>query len=261
MPLTTIRMPLFALGAAAISRARASGRRRRAVRPRDRRRLPELVVRASTGAPVPGHAADRMRIRAAVFTAPNRPLEVAERRARPRRAATRCSCASRRRGSAAATSPTSTASGPCRCRSCSGTRAPARSRRSARASTRRASASASCSRSRPPAAPAASASRAARTSASTPRRASTRVSCATARRRLSRDGERVYHLAYVSSFASHAVVPANGALPIDPRLDLDLACLLGCGVTTGVMSVTRRANVRPGDASRSSPAAAWGSRP
>jgi S-(hydroxymethyl)glutathione dehydrogenase / alcohol dehydrogenase len=66
--------------------------------------------------------------------------------------------------------------------------------------------------------------------------------------RLSRDGERVYHLAYVSSFASHAVVPANGALPIDPALDLDLACLLGCGVTTGVMSVTRRANVRPGDA-------------
>ncbi len=66
--------------------------------------------------------------------------------------------------------------------------------------------------------------------------------------RLSRDGVRVHHLAYVSSFASHAVVPANGALPIDPALDLELACLLGCGVTTGVMSVTRRANVRPGDA-------------
>jgi S-(hydroxymethyl)glutathione dehydrogenase/alcohol dehydrogenase len=66
--------------------------------------------------------------------------------------------------------------------------------------------------------------------------------------RLSRAGERIHHLAYVSSFASHAVVPANGALPIDPGLDLELACLLGCGVTTGVMSVTRRANVRPGDA-------------
>jgi S-(hydroxymethyl)glutathione dehydrogenase / alcohol dehydrogenase len=38
--------------------------------------------------------------------------------------------------------------------------------------------------------------------------------------RLSRDGERVHHLAYVSSFASHAVVPATGALPIDPGLDL-----------------------------------------
>jgi S-(hydroxymethyl)glutathione dehydrogenase / alcohol dehydrogenase len=66
--------------------------------------------------------------------------------------------------------------------------------------------------------------------------------------RLGWNGARVHHLAYVSSFASHAVVPANGAIPIDPGLDLELACLLGCGVTTGVMSVTRRANVRPGDA-------------
>jgi S-(hydroxymethyl)glutathione dehydrogenase / alcohol dehydrogenase len=66
--------------------------------------------------------------------------------------------------------------------------------------------------------------------------------------RLSWNGVRVHHLAYVSSFASHAVVPANGAIPIDPALDLELGCLLGCGVTTGVMSVTRRANVRPGEA-------------
>jgi S-(hydroxymethyl)glutathione dehydrogenase/alcohol dehydrogenase len=66
--------------------------------------------------------------------------------------------------------------------------------------------------------------------------------------RLSRRGERVHHLAYVSSFASHAVVPANAAIPIAEGLDLELACLLGCGVTTGVLSVTRRANVRPGDA-------------
>jgi S-(hydroxymethyl)glutathione dehydrogenase/alcohol dehydrogenase len=65
--------------------------------------------------------------------------------------------------------------------------------------------------------------------------------------RLSRGAARVHHLAYVSSFASHAVVPANAAIPVDPSLDLELACLLGCGVTTGVMSVTRRANVRPGD--------------
>ena len=45
-----------------------------------------------------------------------------------------------------------------------------------------------------------------------------------------------------------------------PGLDLELACLLGCGVTTGVLSVTRRANVRPGDGSPSSPAAASGCR-
>jgi S-(hydroxymethyl)glutathione dehydrogenase/alcohol dehydrogenase len=66
--------------------------------------------------------------------------------------------------------------------------------------------------------------------------------------RLALAGQRVHHLAYVSSFASHAVVPANAALPLDVELDPTLACLLGCGVTTGVMSVTRRANVRPGDA-------------
>ena len=65
--------------------------------------------------------------------------------------------------------------------------------------------------------------------------------------RLSRNGTRVHHLAFVSSFATHAVVPAAGAIAIDRELDLALACLLGCGITTGVMAVTQRANVRPGD--------------
>jgi S-(hydroxymethyl)glutathione dehydrogenase/alcohol dehydrogenase len=65
--------------------------------------------------------------------------------------------------------------------------------------------------------------------------------------RLHRGAERVHHLALVSSFADHAVVPASGAIPVTERLEPELACLLGCGVTTGVMSVTRRANVRPGE--------------
>jgi S-(hydroxymethyl)glutathione dehydrogenase / alcohol dehydrogenase len=65
--------------------------------------------------------------------------------------------------------------------------------------------------------------------------------------RLHRGGERVHHLALVSSFADHAVVPAGGAIPVTEELEPGLACLLGCGVTTGVMSVTRRANVRPGE--------------
>lgn len=65
--------------------------------------------------------------------------------------------------------------------------------------------------------------------------------------RLSWHGERVFHLAFVSSFATHAVVPANAAIPVTEGIDPTLACLLGCGVTTGVMSVTRRANVRPGE--------------
>jgi S-(hydroxymethyl)glutathione dehydrogenase/alcohol dehydrogenase len=64
--------------------------------------------------------------------------------------------------------------------------------------------------------------------------------------RISRAGETVHHLALVSSFSTHAVVPAAGAITVDPRLDPAVACLLGCGVTTGIMSVTRRAGVRPG---------------
>lgn len=65
--------------------------------------------------------------------------------------------------------------------------------------------------------------------------------------RLSDGSTRIHHLAYVSSFASHAVVPANGALTVEQTLDPQVGCLLGCGVTTGIMSVTRRGNVRPGD--------------
>ena len=67
-------------------------------------------------------------------------------------------------------------------------------------------------------------------------------------RRLRWGGDDVHHLGLVSSFASHAVVPAAGAIPITEDLDLSLACLLGCGVTTGVMAVTNRAGVRPGEA-------------
>ena len=65
--------------------------------------------------------------------------------------------------------------------------------------------------------------------------------------RLSRDGERVHHLALVSSFATHAVVPANAAIVVPPGLDPAVSCLLGCGVLTGITAVTRRATVRPGE--------------
>jgi Zn-dependent alcohol dehydrogenase len=65
--------------------------------------------------------------------------------------------------------------------------------------------------------------------------------------RLSRRGLPVHHLALVSSFATRAVAPAAGAIRIPDDLDPTLACLLGCGVLTGIVSVTRRATVRPGE--------------
>jgi Zn-dependent alcohol dehydrogenase len=66
--------------------------------------------------------------------------------------------------------------------------------------------------------------------------------------RLSLDGRPVHHLALVSSFGTHAVVPAAGAIPVPAELDPSLACLLGCGVLTGFAAVVRRAAVRPGEA-------------
>ncbi|GAC1438509.1 MAG: Zn-dependent alcohol dehydrogenase [Chloroflexota bacterium] len=65
--------------------------------------------------------------------------------------------------------------------------------------------------------------------------------------RLSPRGRPVYHLALVSSFAQHTVVPATAAVAVPPGLDPAFTCLLGCGVMTGVMAVTRLAGVRPGD--------------
>jgi S-(hydroxymethyl)glutathione dehydrogenase/alcohol dehydrogenase len=58
----------------------------------------------------------------------------------------------------------------------------------------------------------------------------------------------VHHLALVSSFATHAVVPEAAAIAVPASLDPAHACLLGCGVLTGFASVVRRAAVRPGDA-------------
>jgi Zn-dependent alcohol dehydrogenase len=60
-------------------------------------------------------------------------------------------------------------------------------------------------------------------------------------------GRALHHLALVSSFATHAVLPSAAAIAITPKLELTMASLLGCGVTTGIMSVTSRAGVRPGD--------------
>lgn len=65
--------------------------------------------------------------------------------------------------------------------------------------------------------------------------------------RLSLEGAPLHHLALVSSFATHAVTLAEAAIPVPVELDPAIACLLGCGVTTGVLAVTRRAGVRPGE--------------
>ena len=50
----------------------------------------------------------------------------------------------------------------------------------------------------------------------------------------------------IGTFATHAVVPASAAVVIPPELPFDVACLIGCGVATGVGAVVNTAQVRPG---------------
>ena len=64
--------------------------------------------------------------------------------------------------------------------------------------------------------------------------------------RLSKDGERIHHMARTSCFAEYAVVPESGAVPVCSEMPLDKGCLVGCAVMTGVGAVTNTARVEAG---------------
>lgn len=64
--------------------------------------------------------------------------------------------------------------------------------------------------------------------------------------RFKKNGQSVYHFNGVSSFSQYAVIPERAAVPVDPRVPLDRAALIGCAVSTGVGSVIFTANVTPG---------------
>jgi Zn-dependent alcohol dehydrogenase len=65
-------------------------------------------------------------------------------------------------------------------------------------------------------------------------------------RPFSRGGEPVTNFAATSSFAERTVVQAVQAVPISPDVPLTSACLIACGVITGVGAVLNRAKVQPG---------------
>jgi Zn-dependent alcohol dehydrogenase len=64
--------------------------------------------------------------------------------------------------------------------------------------------------------------------------------------RLSRDGAPVSHYSFLSTFATHCVVPASSAIPVGRGVPLAVAALVGCGVLTGYGAVVNRARVHPG---------------
>lgn len=64
--------------------------------------------------------------------------------------------------------------------------------------------------------------------------------------RLSRGGEIVYRGLGLAAMADQVVVAESGAIKIDPDLPLDLACIIGCAVQTGVGAVLNTAGVEAG---------------
>lgn len=64
--------------------------------------------------------------------------------------------------------------------------------------------------------------------------------------RLKKDGKEIHHMAGLSSFAQYAVVPEVSCIKIPDDVPLDKACLVGCGVMTGVGAAINTAKVEPG---------------
>jgi Zn-dependent alcohol dehydrogenase len=60
-------------------------------------------------------------------------------------------------------------------------------------------------------------------------------------------GEVAGNFAATSSFADMTIIKEVQAVPIDKEVPLTSACLIACGIVTGVGSVFNRANVQPGD--------------
>jgi S-(hydroxymethyl)glutathione dehydrogenase/alcohol dehydrogenase len=54
-------------------------------------------------------------------------------------------------------------------------------------------------------------------------------------------------MSLLGTFAPYVVVHQTSVVKIDPTIPFDVACLVGCGVTTGYGSAVRSAAVTPGD--------------
>ncbi|MGE0799388.1 MAG: alcohol dehydrogenase catalytic domain-containing protein [Lautropia sp.] len=59
-------------------------------------------------------------------------------------------------------------------------------------------------------------------------------------------GSKVHHFSVMSSHAEYCVVPESGAIAVPRAIPFDVACLIGCGVMTGVGAVSRLARVEAG---------------
>ena len=65
--------------------------------------------------------------------------------------------------------------------------------------------------------------------------------------RMHKDGAEVGQMCMVSTFSQYTIAPSISCVKIPEDIPLTSACLVGCGVPTGVGSAEVGANVRPGD--------------
>jgi len=73
-----------------------------------------------------------------------------------------------------------------------------------------------------------------------------RMADGSTRLRATVDGATLHPMVGAGTLADHAVVRASQVVKVDADLPLDLLCLAGCGVTTGLGAVFNVADVRPG---------------
>ncbi|HEY8745158.1 MAG TPA: alcohol dehydrogenase catalytic domain-containing protein, partial [Chloroflexota bacterium] len=66
------------------------------------------------------------------------------------------------------------------------------------------------------------------------------------RTHIHRNGEAIYQFQGVSSFAQETTLPANNCIPIPFNVPLEPACLIACGVSTGIGAVVNVAQVEAG---------------
>lgn len=69
---------------------------------------------------------------------------------------------------------------------------------------------------------------------------------ANGQRRLTRNGQPIYHYSGISGFAQYAVTMPESLIPIDESVPLDVAAMFGCAVVTGAGSVFNTAHPSPG---------------
>ncbi|MCH9710929.1 MAG: NDMA-dependent alcohol dehydrogenase [Actinomycetia bacterium] len=60
-------------------------------------------------------------------------------------------------------------------------------------------------------------------------------------------GQAVFPMTLLGTFSPYMVVHKTSVVKIDPSIPFEVACLVGCGVTTGYGSAIRSADVQPGD--------------